>query len=207
MAIKWIMYIPRDRNLASTKDTGNKPSLIDRAKGWRQYVEQKKNDNNQDKYEFSVKCLGEGLPKSLGENDMIYVFAGHGIAGRDGVGWPGDNGNLIDAKTIVQRLKAEGLPKDFKGKIKVYSCHSGDDANNQSAFAYLVDQELKAHAKDCSVFGYHGEITQSYELIDLNRPTHKGKYQGDSNDAGTHRWSIINRPFYAGCTSKNREEY
>ena len=116
MTIKWIMYIPRDKSLASTKDTGNRQSLIERAEGWRQHVEKKKNDNKQAKYEFSVTCLGEKLPQLLSENDMIYIFAGHGRTGRDGAGWPGDDGNLIDAKAIVQYLIDEGLPKNFKGE-------------------------------------------------------------------------------------------
>lgn len=91
----------------------------------------------------------------------------------------------------------------YAGRIKVYSCHSAD--GGEHAFANKLATLLRSVVSpDCMIYGYKGQITQSHEEIDLERVTHRAKYKGPDNDAGTHRWAIITSPFYVGRTKNNR---
>ena len=67
MPAKWLMYIPRAHDLADTKDAGNKPSLFSRANGWCDHV-QGKVAGTERKYDFYVRCHGEKLPGTVGQD-------------------------------------------------------------------------------------------------------------------------------------------
>ncbi|MBV9125071.1 MAG: hypothetical protein JO112_17080 [Planctomycetes bacterium] len=207
MPAKWLMYIPRNRSLAEMEGVGKKPSLVAHAQGWQSYVEAKVASKGQGrKYDFFVRCYQEGWPGPLGDEDVIYLFGGHGLENRDAISWPGDQDNLMSSQEVAHRLVSEGLTTDFGGRIKVYSSHSSE--HGDKAFAQLFAHALRAkNYLRCSIFGYAGEITFDYELIDLHQPAHQGKFQGEAAEAGTHRWSILKPPFYAGRASKHRTQY
>ena len=97
MPAKWIMWIPRPENIASLPD-GGFPSLTTKASGWRNHVERKRvqvkgeegETTEAAKYEFYLRYVDGTFPGDPGDGDVIYIFGGHGQAGRGFVTWPGD---------------------------------------------------------------------------------------------------------------------
>lgn len=189
MTAKWIMWIPRPKNIADMKD-GGKPSLTTKAMGWKTYVEQKtitKDEKEVKKYEHYLKYVDDPFPGEPGEDDVVYIFSGHGVAGRQNVTWPGDQ-NPLDAPFIATKFSQRGWGAQFNGRIKIYSCYSGDGV---PPFAKTVAAAIRGKGyTNCAYFGYHGEITQQYETSATTGV--KGvKFQDiQQEDHGTHRWSI-----------------
>jgi hypothetical protein len=162
---KRVIYIPRTRTEAELRDRGNKPSLLVQAEKWRTRLN--------GKYEFSLVCYPEkftGNPAEGGDDNTIYIYGGHGIAGFDGAGWPGNpdqtGSGVVTAKEVAERISDAGWsPSLFSGKVKVYSCYSGAPGNKE-AFASLVAREMRSREwGNCSFHGYLIEIGQVHETI------------------------------------------
>jgi hypothetical protein len=208
---KRIIYIPRPRDEADKPDVPGH-SLIKQASGWQNIVEGKEGKN----YTFYLRCLGESLPGdgADGEADsQIYIYAGHGLTGVDGAGWPGDPGSttnqvVVTSQQIADRISKEGWsPAVFKGKIKVYSCYSG--AGNPSFGKMVADKMRLLHWENCSFFGYETQITQIYsKLMTMQAEGFAEKWDVPLESIlGMHRWSV-DKPggikVTSGRTSKAR---
>lgn len=193
---KRIIYIPRPRIQAGEPDAGNLPSLISQAETWKKIIEEKEGKN----YTFYVKCLDEKLPGEPNDDDQVYIYAGHGLPGVDGAGWPGDPGKLtnqvvVTSEQIADRISDEGWsPSLFGGKIKIYVCHSAaKGSGNTEAFASLVAKKMlaKGWAK-CRFFGYNAQVTQTYSALkSIQAKGLASRLEVDVTTLqGMHRWSV-----------------
>lgn len=191
---KRVIYIPRPRLDAEQPDVSG-PSLVKQGSGWEGIVTGKEGKN----YTFFLRCLGETLPGDAadGEADsQIYIYAGHGLPGVDGAGWPGDPGStpnqvVVTAAQIAERISAEGWPPAvFKGKVKVYSCYSGA---GEPPFAKLVAARMRdRHWENCTYFGYTSQVTQIYsKLILMQARGFAEKWEVPLETiTGMRRWSV-----------------
>jgi hypothetical protein len=162
---KRVIYIPRPRVDAEKLDSGKKPSLLTQAEKWKNKLEKG--------HDFSLVCVGElltGDPAEGGEKNTIYIYGGHGLPGIDGAGWPGNPGTpgsvVVNAAQVALRISAAGWsPALFRGRVKVYSCYSGEPGSNV-AFASLVAGEMRNKGwTNCTFYGYLTEIGQVHEKI------------------------------------------
>lgn len=195
---KRIIYIPRPREEAEKLDAGN-PSLVTQGGKWRTHVEGKEGRG----LEFHLKCLGDRFPGDATDGEagsQIYIYAGHGLPGVNGAGWPGDPGAVTDqvvvtAAEIAARISNEGwAPNLFRGKIKVYSCYSGEPGTGgEPPFASLVAQEMRTlHWENCTFFGYTTQVMQTYtKLMAMQARNLAEKLEVKVETlSGFHRWSV-----------------
>jgi hypothetical protein len=181
MAGRRVLFIPRPRAVAMLKDSDGGPSLVARATSWSPHITNKG-------HSFDVYCLDDDTYPLLKSTDTLYIYGGHGITARNFIGWPGNNGNPLQydaVATIIQGV----IPPGFAGKVKVYSCHSGDGGG--LAFAKLFADEMRtAGYNSCAFYGYQGEVTQIYEEVKgIKAIQYRGK-TGQDPDPGFHKWSV-----------------
>jgi hypothetical protein len=151
------------------------------------------------KYDWFLRYVSDAFP-DVGKDDVVYVYGGHGAAGRDSITWPGDS-NPIDSKALANLVAGRINETGFAGRIKVYSCFSGD--GDKRAFARLFAEQMRAKSYlNCRIFGYHNQITQAYEDV-FSTNLMKLKYKGPALTEGDtmHRWSVVNPGFYQGRLS------
>jgi hypothetical protein len=196
MPANWIIYIPRTSQNAGEKD-GGKPSLNVRAESWRAHVVGKLQDGGT-KYTFHVLWRDDVFPTGLGTDDVVYVYGGHGLSNRDSITWPGEEANAITSAQLKDLLVGK-LPTTFNGKLKIYSCHSGE--TGATAFGKLVADKMRsAGYVNCRCYGYIGEVTQAYEKItQLKAGIYKGQDFEDIKGV-PHRFAMQNK-FYMGRAS------
>jgi hypothetical protein len=153
---KRIIFIPRTKLEAQARDTGNGPDLYAQATSWEPVVSEKGKA-------FRVFCTDDAFDVELDAEDTVYIYGGHGISNRDSVTWPGNDAHPLDSATVAG-LAQVVIPSTFAGKIKVYSCHSGETGG--TAFAARVADAMRlAGYNSCTFFGYLGEISQRYEIL------------------------------------------
>jgi hypothetical protein len=181
---KRIIYIPRTRTEAETK-AGNGNSMLYFVTEWIKTLSDKVEKGTQITKASTafIRCWGESLPGNAGQthpgsvtaidtDGQIYIYAGHGLAGVNGAGWPDEpdltkhpNTKIVTAEQIAERLTGEGwAPASFQGKIKVYSCWSGlGDDNGNPPFAQLVAIALRGkNWTNCSYFGYMTKVSARF---------------------------------------------
>jgi hypothetical protein len=143
----------------------------------------------------------------LGDADVVYVYGGHGLSNQDFVSWPGNTKNPIASEEMT-RLVGGVVPPSFRGRLKIYSCYSGD--SGETAYASLLAKKLRSKGYECPIFGYKGQVTQTYETL---KPMVKMQLKGKFDDApegsfdGAHRWSVmghVGRAMYQGRAKGDR---
>lgn len=194
---KFLIFIPRSAEEAEKPDVGNLPSLLTQAKTWETHVTAA---GRKKAYDFFVRCYGgdrfPGDPSEGGADNQIYIYAGHGLPGVDGAGWPGDPGKVKDqvvlsANEIAKRISEQGwAPGLFVGKVKVWVCHSGA---GDPPFASLVAKEMRDKGwTKCSYFGYEMQVTQTYsELKKIQLSGFSSAWDVPVETLqGFHRWAV-----------------
>ena len=106
------------------------------------------------------------LEQLKSERDMLYL-RGHCSAGSSMLTSP-DRKVHVNEDQILALLEG-ALAKDFKGIIKVYSCHSGSDwcVVWQSFAQRLANVMYDAGYKKCSFYGYTAKLSTWAEKKDL----------------------------------------
>lgn len=97
---------------------------------------------------------------------QIYI-RGHGMSGFKSIEG-GRGGERIDYDEVAKRLIKSGLKKHFRGKIKLFNCHSAEATSEENkgdteyvgeAFAQLVADEMYSKGyKNCTYYGYIGPV-------------------------------------------------
>lgn len=216
-----LIYIPRDRADADTKDQGNAPSLLAQAEKWRSRLEARQ-------HVFKIVCRGEnfeGNPADGGADNQIYVYGGHGLAGYNGAGWPGDPGTsgsvVVPAREIAEQISDRGwAPSLFTGRLKVYSCFSGNPGSSV-AFAALVANEMRTRGwTNCTFWGYLTKISQVHQTLNGVKAGLIASYMAKNDDSideaalkqeligQEHRWATVgDRQMPIGRVSAQRVEF
>lgn len=206
MPANWVIFIPRDRTQAKLLDETGGPSLVDQADKWRSHVTSK---GAGQKYNFHIVCKGEQLSVALADDDVVYVYGGHGLSNQDFVSWPGNTKNPISSSDMAEIVSGL-VPTAFNGRLKVYSCYSGD--SGETAFAKRLTDKLRTKSYTCPVFGFKGQVTQAYETL---KPLVKTQLRMKSEAPegtydGAHRWSVmgdVGRAMYQGRAKNDRVKF
>jgi len=138
------------------------------------------------------------LQELKNERDMLYT-RGHCSAGSDTLQSP-DRNVKVNAEQILALFKG-ALSTDFKGIIKVYSCHSGSDWRILwwSFAQRLADVMYDDGYKKCKYYGYVAKLSTWSETKTLVGKTRKAAVgdtkQGDAYPflgfASTRRIEIV----------------
>jgi len=93
------------------------------------------------------------------------------------------------------------LPTTFDGKLKIYSCHSGE--SGATAFGKRVAAKMRsAGYVNCRYYGYIGEVTQAYEKItQLKARIYKGQ-DLEEVTANAHRFAIQNKQYMGRASAE-----
>jgi hypothetical protein len=158
MSGKRIVFIPWDRSASDGSDVAD-------------MIDQWNNSDTANQKNFQVVCKGEkpAYFRSLSVSDVIYVVGGHGNVGASD--FQGISGATIEYDEVCKRLIESGLQKGFSGKIKFYSCHSGEGVGATPAFGKRCHDYLKGKGfNSCWIFGYVGSVDQYYGNTPTNAP-------------------------------------
>jgi hypothetical protein len=153
----WVVFIPREKSIAETKDVDGKGSLVEQAKAWVQHSDGKLTDER-------VICGDTALPTTTlaSPATTLYIMGGHGKEGQAFITWPG-NSNFMCSHQLVDKIITAGLPSTYAGKIKIYSCLSADNTGSSIAFAKRVALYMaKRGYRSCTVWGYSGAVSKGY---------------------------------------------
>jgi hypothetical protein len=119
--------------------------------------ERARRGKGKDKIEFYFE--GDAI-RDMGGVSQIYVL-GHGQANYESLGpRHGSKDVALDATEIARRLIAAGLPKGWRGRIKLYSCNSA--AGDHSFAQRFADTLATNEYAGAEVFGYGGRVRRTY---------------------------------------------
>jgi hypothetical protein len=141
------------------------------------------------------------LQKLKNERDMLYI-RGHCSAGSDTLQSP-DRNVKVNTEQILALFKG-ALSTDFKGIIKVYSCHSGSTGYDsyigwipyQSFAQRLANVMYDAGYKKCKFYGYTEKLSTWAE----------GKTAGTQITGKLRKMAVDDKKFVLGVASSRRIE-
>ncbi|MCF4173176.1 hypothetical protein [Vibrio sp. McD22-P3] len=100
---------------------------------------------------------------NISNDDQIYI-RGHGFPGKEHITMAKCWGTVVGHRFVVDRLKENGLPKTFTGKIKCYNCNSASWVNVQRSFAQALADYMYGWGYDkCTYYGYRGKLDSYYK--------------------------------------------
>ncbi|NUW75095.1 hypothetical protein HOP38_21575 [Vibrio mediterranei] len=100
--------------------------------------------------------------KTISNDDQIYI-RGHGEPGSEYIK-TSKGGKELGHRFVVDRLRENGLPKSFRGKIKCYNCNSGSWLNGKRSFAQALADYMYGWGYDkCTYYGYRGKLDSYYK--------------------------------------------
>jgi len=101
---------------------------------------------------------------------VIYI-QGHGLPGQNRI-TSGGIGAALSASDVATRLIETGLSAFFRGKIKCWSCFSGEGGAN-SFSQNLADEMYDANYRSCQVYGYEGALDGYYATRGADGQLHR----------------------------------
>ncbi|MGF1778742.1 hypothetical protein [Vibrio nomapromontoriensis] len=100
---------------------------------------------------------------NIANDDQIYI-RGHGFPGKESISMAKSWGTTVGHRYVVDRLKENGLPKTFSGKIKCYNCNSASWFDGKRSFAQaLADYMYGWGYNKCTYYGYRGKLDSYYK--------------------------------------------
>lgn len=159
----WVVYVPRDD--ATLKILADAWVSVRDTKGTATKVNADPSEHLalDRKYRVVVVQYPNAIPEasSLTNLDVVYVFGGHCSSGSENVTWPNNSQNPLKYDEVANRLVSAGLTSEFKGKIKVYSCQSGQGGEN--AFGKRFANYMRTEKGfSCEIWAYSGNISTDY---------------------------------------------
>lgn len=122
------------------------------------------------------------LDRLRGPNDTIYIPGQCAAASNDLYSF--NKHEKISSTELVLMLK-QYLSTEFRGKIKIYACHSGSDSEKgKHSFAKRFASLMRQYGyTECTYFGYEAQVSAYGTQV----------YKGNanmSNKANQHRWAM-----------------
>ena len=123
----------------------------------------------------------------------VYIF-GHGAPG-DGTIAPGGLGigSSLSYSVVADRLIFMGLGRPFRGKIKLFSCYSGEGGDRSFAKRFADYMRERKKYDSCTYEGYTEELFSKMHFL-------------WGQGGGLHRWAGAGPLAYADRASARRIE-